>query len=301
MKKLLFLLLTLLMIGCSHKQFSQWDASDMWYQTDKPADDNLVDVFYITSTVTNKSVDANGNEVFRAQLTPDERKQFYKEMDYAKYMFGDSVNFFSPYYHQFTLSAINATVENRMDSLSAITQEVCDAFDYYMKHYNKGRRFIIAGFSQGAMHTLSLLKHISDKQYEHLVAAYMIGYRLTAEDLKNPHIKPAMSETGTGVTVSFNSVTSTDAIWHDITDGAAVCINPINWTTDATPAPLYYHGDTATVKVDTAMNVLIVEGLDISKYYTPGQEAFYPKGNLHHWDLLFYRESIKANAYKRAY
>lgn len=300
MKKFIFLPLVLLAMSCSHKTVSQWDSSEMWYQNDRQTDKELIDVFYLVSTVTNKSIDANGNEVFRAQLTPDERKGFSKEMRFANYMFGDSVNFFSPYYHQFTMSAVSTPIPNKMDSLVSVTKEVCDAFDYYMTHYNKGRRFVIAGFSQGAIHTLSLLKHMTDKQYKQMIAAYMMGYRLTAEDLQHPHVKAATSATDTGVTVSFNSVTSPDAIWHDITDGAATCINPVNWTTDTTPAQIVYHGDTAMVSVDTTYNVLVLDGLDINNFYTPGQEVYYPKGNLHHWDLRFYRESIKANVQQRA-
>ncbi|MDO5447158.1 MAG: DUF3089 domain-containing protein [Prevotellaceae bacterium] len=309
MSKLLPIFFLLLMASCSHKQFperssqldSQWDRSDMWYQNDKKIDKNLVDVFYITSTVAGKAVDANGKEMVRATLNDNDRAVFKKEMSYANFMFGDSVNFYSPYYHQFTLSSIITPIEHKADSMVAVAKEVCDVFDYYMKHYNNGRRFIIAGFSQGAVHTLTLLKHMNDNQYKRLVAAYMLGYRLSEGDMQHPHVKPAMSATDKGVTISFNSVTSPDGIWHAITDGAATCINPISWTTDSTPAALIYKGDTATVSVDKTYNVLIVDGLDMSKYYTPGQETYFPKGNLHRWDIKFYRDAIRQNAMLRAY
>jgi hypothetical protein len=55
------------------------------------------------------------------------------------------------------------------------------------------------------MLVLDLLKHMTDEQYNRMVAAYAIGYRITEEDCKNKHICPAKGETETGVTISFNS------------------------------------------------------------------------------------------------
>lgn len=38
-------------------------------------------------------------------------------------------------------------------------QDIEHAFDYYLKHYNQGRPFILAGHSQGAKSVIELLKH----------------------------------------------------------------------------------------------------------------------------------------------
>ena len=69
-----------------------------------------------------------------------------------------------------------------------------------------------------------------------LVGAYLIGWRVTPEDLaKYPFLKMAQNAGDTGVIVSFNSEAEgvqTSLIVPDKTIG----INPLNWKTDSTPA-----------------------------------------------------------------
>lgn len=279
---------------------SWWDSPSAWYDSGKAIDDTLTDVFYVISVEVAESHDSTGNEVPRATLTDDERKAYLAEMDFARKGFGDEFNFFSPFYHQFTLNALKAE-RSVFDSVKKdVSTEICEAFDYYMSHFNNGRKFIIAGFSQGAMAVLELLKHMSDEQYSRMAAAYMIGFRLTDEELTHPHIKAAESGYDTGVTVSFNSVTDTGAIWSLVASDAATCINPVNWRTDTTSAPLFYGSDTAYVHVDPEYNVLVVEGLDEEKYWFEPMREFTVKGNLHHYDLLFYMDSIRCNAVIRS-
>lgn len=280
---------------------SQWDSEESWYQTETAVDDGLVDVFYITSTDVVKSVDSRGKEVFRAILNPEEKASFKKEMDYARRMFGDSLNFFSPYYHQFTLNSLSLPEKEFDRNYARVREELLDGFDYYMEHLNGGRRFIVAGFSQGAMLALDVLKHMTDGQYSRMVAAYMIGYRLTEEDLKHPHVKPADDAYGAGEVVSFNTMASPDAMWPLLNEDAATCINPINWKTDSTEATLVFKGDATSLSIDTEHNVIIADDLDPEKYDFQPLDPYCPDGNFHHWDLQFYRDAIRENAMQRAY
>lgn len=280
---------------------SQWDSENSWYQTGTAIDEGLVDVFYICSTDVLKSFDSRGKEVFRAELNPEERANLKREMDYARQMFGDSLNFYAPYYHQFTLNSMALPEKSFDRNYAKVRQELLESFDYYMGHLNGGRRFIVAGFSQGAMLTLDVLKHMTDEQYSRMVAAYMIGYRLTEEDLKHPHVKAADDAFGTGEVISFNTMEDTDAMWEQLNDDAATCINPVNWTTDATEASLVFRGDTTSVSIDTEHNVIIADDLDSEKYHFTPLDPFCPEGNYHHWDLLFYRDAIRENAMLRAY
>ena len=180
-----------------------------------------------------------------------------------------------------------------------------EGFDYYMEHQNNGRRYALVGFSQGGMLVLDLLKHMTDEQYNRMVAAYAIGYRITEEDCKNNHIRPASGETETGVTVSFNSALSTDGLWPLVAEGAVICINPVNWKTDSTPATFTYENEEHTVSIDKQTNMLIVK-TNRPKYYrkwnnNPAfQSAKVHLDCLHHWDLLFYSDFIHDNILKRA-
>ena len=139
---------------------------------------------------------------------------------------------------------------------------------------------------------------MSDEQYSRLIVSYTIGFEVTEDLLKSKHIIPAMGADDLGVTVSYNSVESVNHIWDKIESNPAVCINPLNWKTDDTPAELIYDGDKALVHVDQEHHLLVIEGLDSNKYDGMG----YPieKGIYHMWDIRFYADAIKKNAIHRA-
>ena len=51
--------------------------------------------------------DSKGNDQYIGKLTEEDRAAIKAEMEYVQNVFGDSLNFFSPYYEQFTFSALN--------------------------------------------------------------------------------------------------------------------------------------------------------------------------------------------------
>ena len=269
------------------------------------------DYLYFISTEVASSTDGNGNKSLRAALTPQERVYIDAEMKYAeKNLCGENFRFISPYYHQYTFEAFSGrTKEDTLKFLAVkeeVTKEAIEAFRYYMKHLNNGRQFVLAGFSQGAQLSIEIVKAMREEELSKMAAAYIIGYRLTAEDLSHPNIKAAEDETSRGVCISFNSALSEKGIWEMTSGGAATCINPLNWHRDTTAAVLEYNGLKGKVRVDTKNNVLIVE-IDKSPFHKWMEEhplfgkAGMDKECLHHWDLLFYTESLKKNAAKRAY
>ncbi|MCQ2309789.1 MAG: DUF3089 domain-containing protein [Bacteroidales bacterium] len=278
---------------------SYWETDEAWFQTGKEIDENFVDAFYIVSTNVMHSFDSSGKEHNMAVLNEDERKTLAVEMEYVKNtIFPDSINYYSPYYHQFTMSSIALPKNDFQAIYDSVKNEIFDAFDYYMQTWNNGHRFVIIGFSQGAMMTKELLKHLDNEQYSRLVAAYVIGDGISEEDLKCEHIVPAESASDTGVTISFNSVKSPDGIWIPVYENSVTCINPINWTTDATPADFSFGEQNVTATIDTALNVVMVE--DFVKPDVPFEEVW-PEDCLHFYDIQFYNKSLKENVLLRAY
>lgn len=299
MKKNIAIIISIVMLVCVGCSSSKWMESDSWFESGKAVNDSLVDVFYIVSTEILEEKDGQGRDSYIGKLTEEERKAIDAELNYAKHMFGDSVNFFAPYYEQFTMSSINLAPEKFKEVRHHAMEDVKEAFRYYLHHLNGGRPYILAGFSQGGMHLIDILRDIDPADYERMVAAYSIGYRLSADDLSHPCVKAAEGADDRGVVVSFNSVVSVDDIWPVVSEGAATCINPVNYRTDATPASFTFDGDTLTVSVDTANNVLLVSSPKIESYRFPVLERFCKPGNLHHFDLLFYEEYIRKNAMQR--
>ena len=299
--------LVFLAVSCSTgtKSAPYWGEESSWYMNEGS---DTVDVFYLVSTNVLSAQDDSGKEVYRALLTDEDRAVMGQEMEFVhSHIFGDGFNFFSPIYHQFTMRAIRLPEQEFKAEFSEVSKEVCDAFDWYMEHWNNGRRFILAGFSQGAMLTLELLRHMSDEQYGRMVAAYALGYRLSEEDLECPHIKAAQGESDTQVVVSFNTVLSEDGIWPLVSGNAATCINPVSWSTDTTKVDfLYTEADTTmslSVSINEQDNVLYVSGgeeffrnwMDRSFFST----ASVSHDCLHHWDILLYDAAIHDNALTR--
>ena len=177
-------------------------------------------------------------------------------------------------------------------------EDISAAFDYYLDNYNEGRPFVLAGFSQGGKAVVELVKHAPAEVLERMVAAYAIGYRISDEEVEQyPQLRPATDSTGTGTIISYNSAASPEAACA-VLSPSDVCINPVNWTTDAVPAAL---NDSVTVTVDTVNHLLIVDGLDPEHYYAPSLASTFPLGNYHLQELTLYQEHLRRNTALRLY
>ena len=126
--------------------------------------------------------------------------------------FAAAGNIYAPYYRQADASyALGLpTVDAVYNVVSGIPQaDVTAAFDYYIRHYNHGRPFILASHSQGsAVVALLLENYMRDNPlvYARMVAAYAIGWSFTRDYFnKNPHLKFALGPDDTGVIISYNT------------------------------------------------------------------------------------------------
>lgn len=295
---LLPLLLAAVSCGMDATQYD-WSDPSSWYAAQ--IDSTRPDIFYLVATEVLE--DSDGSH--RATLCEEDRAAFIKEMAYAeKNMAGGDFNFISPFYHQKTFDTLDLPQDEADAVFGGVIEEVCSAFDWYMAHLNGGRPFILAGFSQGAELVKELLKYMDDGQYSRMAAAYLLGTCLTEEDFKCGHIKAAGGETDTGIAVSFNSVLSDGAVWPVVAEGAATCINPVNWHTDTVPGSFEFYGKETVVRVDTVRNVLVVD-TDPEPYWKWMDEhpflleAGASRDCLHHWELKFYSGFIHENALKR--
>lgn len=276
-----------------------WSRDFNWYKSQRPVDTSFADVFYLVSTNILRDTIFDGTIRYRASLTDTQKSILGMEISYIENrVFNDSLNFFAPYYHQYTMDALSLTKEEFKDLADQVTKEAYEAFCYYFDHNNGGRPFILAGFSQGAQLVKEIVKMMTPEQKERMAAAYVLGWGLSEEDLKNPSIIPAQNAFDKGVTVSFNTVASLDGLWDAVMNNAAYCINPLNWKLDATPARLQYNGQDVTIHLDTANKVLVAEGFEKEKL--PLAEPW-PADCLHHYEIMFYAPALGRNAKDRVY
>ncbi len=235
-------------------------------------------------------------------------------------------NLFAPFYRQQT--AATQSMEANNGGKDAFTdplfitgyKDVARAFEYYLKHLNNGRPFILAGHSQGSMVIIQLLRdYLKDADLQkRMVAAYPIGYSVTKKDLKSyPWIKLAQGETDTGVVITFNTQAE-DAGPSPVLLEGAVAINPLNWKTDGTPASRKGHKgavffDDATGEViariphfaaayvDTDSGALIATDTQENESDKVDFEHMgrWSKGVYHRFDYAIWYNNLKENVKKR--
>ena len=275
-----------------------YSRADTWYATchgDSTGTD--ADVFYILPTCILDYTDSLGRTMHLAEIYNDElRLRMKPSLELADSIFGDSCNFYSPYYRQISMESWGAPDSVMARRLAIAMGDVEDAFDYYMEHLNNGRRFFIAGFSQGAKITIELVKRLTPEQMQRFVAAYVCGYNVTDEDLKSSNIRPATGATDQHVTICYNTSESAEARLGAAEGGSRICINPVSWQTGTDTAMV---NDSVWIHVDTTYHYLQAGGRDMEQYFRPELEWFFPHGNLHLYELIFYKEHLRRNVMTR--
>ena len=278
-------------------QAPDYSDSTMWITEDGDPEGTGADVFYVVSTweedwTTDDSLTCHYADVWNQT----HREHMAVEMNRVASYMAPGNRFYAPYYRHMAIDGwITANGDTIYQRTRLSMNDVCEAFDHFQAQRDKNRPLIIAGFSQGGMAVVELLKHISDETYSQLAAAYVLGYKVTPEDtLQTKHIKAAQGEADTGVTICYNTVKDVKYIIPVIA-GTCMGINPVNWRTDATPAVLY---DTITVTLSPEYKVLVVSGYSGSEY-APYRD-FLNVGDIHSCEPWLYSECLQRNIAVRA-
>ena len=269
-----------------------YDDPAQWFIQDRGGE---ADLFYIISTETGDHL--MGSDTCHYADTRDDylRSRMRHEMHAVDSFYSGKLNYYSPYYRQVSMQSW-ATENMALVRLPLAISDVVCSWDYYLKHYNHGRPFILAGFSQGAHALMDIMKRMPDSVASRMVAAYVIGYKVTAEDTSAcRHLRPALGATDTGVTICFNSVKSVESEIPVVSGGNLFCINPVNWRTDTVSSPFVLYGrkknDTLSARLDPESRLLLIEGYHIDK----PMAVIGRSGNYHHLELKFFYPYIRKN------
>ena len=283
-----------------------------------------VDVFYLSDTTYQKP---NANSPNIGPIDDPAMQQGAK----AAYSRTASAlepvaNIYAPYNRQVDAmykKSLPTAEQNKLED-GIPTSDAMAAFDYYVKHYNGGRPYILAGHSQGSnllANILSQYMKTNPNVYKRMVAAYVIGYSITPEYLaQNPNLKLADCASDTGVIVSYNTEAPVVDGINPVTLPGGIAINPITWTRSEEIAPaslslgslalekdgsamLDAQGNPVRLKnyadaqVNKARGVVICSTADVN-LLSPGN-ALLPKGVFHSFDYPFYYFNLRANADNR--
>ena len=269
-----------------------YSTTTAWYTNTMGNLTKEVDVFYILPTCVFNWKDSKGVTYQYGDIYNKEQRaaQLYS-YELAEDIFGDEANFYAPYYRQLTLD-VWMNGEQQVEKLfPASMADINKAFDNFIETKNNNRPFIIAGFSQGGKGVVELIKGLTDSEMQRMVAAYVIGYKVTESDMQSPNIIAATRADDIGVTICYNSVAKVDAV-NPMISNSELCINPINWSVDQSIAQI---SDGVTVRVDKVHRVLIVENLDSKALYVPALGDLFKIGNYHLQELELYKAHLSEN------
>ena len=269
-----------------------YNDATMWISADGDADGTGADIFYVVSTWEEDWKDETGRVSHYADVwNPVHREHMATEINKVAAYMSPGNRFHAPYYRHTTIDTFMTQDEDTISRRTRLAMgDVITAFDHFQSRRDQSRPLILAGFSQGGIAVVELLKHIDAETYRQLAAAYVMGYKVTTADMAEcSHIRPAQGETDTGVTICYNTVKDVRYIIPVIT-ASDICINPVNWHTDATPATLY---DTITVSVSPQYHVLVVSGYVGSEY--PAYRDFLNVGDIHSCEPWLYSECLAKN------
>lgn len=296
--------LCMIFSGCSKAESEIYipqapDYSDptFWYTEENDKTGKNADVFYIVSTwETDWKTDSGVTVHYADVYNKKHRDDMTKEISGVAAYMGKDNNFYAPFYRHITIEGWATCNEEIINSrFETAFADVRNAFETFLKNRPKNRPFVLAGFSQGGKAVVELLKIMPEEVYRRLVAAYVLGYKVTpADTLASANIKAAQGPDDIGVTICYNSVSDVKYIQPVVAAPCAFCINPVNWRTDDVPAILH---DTITVSVAQKEKVLVLKGYSGSEY-APIM-GFLNVGDFHSCEPWLYKECLEKNIKNR--
>ena len=243
-KLLCSLCVLLLLMACAEKKTTPEvdvtiDYADMTYWYAFGENDKRADVFYVYPSVSTISFVDNDSSWFADITQAEVREEANGNQRFNKMLY-DDYNFYAPYYRQMIFESYTQPDSILQRNAEFAARDVKDAFQYYMVHGNGGRPFFLVGHSQGSQVLIELLKDgMTEEQRRLMVAAYCIGYHVTAEEMARypEQLCPAHDSAEVGKLIIFNSVTDTTAIGM-VSRGDVAGVNPTVWSavTDTIPA-----------------------------------------------------------------
>ncbi len=246
--------------------------------------------------------------------------------------FNAAAKVYAPRYRQANIYAFFD--DKTMSGIKAVDlayRDVEQAFLNYLKLYNQGRPFILAGHSQGSIHGSRLLQEyiIGSTLKGRMVCAYLIGGTIP----KNmPGISPARSATDIGGVIGWNTYAK-DADTGIFTDGligwidgaySRMCgrpllqVNPLSWELNGGVVPKSSNPGSlpflpgvggqhqllqGVSGADASGKVLIINKPEVPGFSVseaddmPILNARY--GDYHSFDYTLFYESIRKNAIDR--
>jgi len=201
--------------------------------------DSTVDVFFIHPTTylrkENDQMNADINNETLNRRT-DTRTILNQASAFNEY------RVFAPRYRQANYSAYLSFNSGYQQVFDTAYDDIKNAFQYYLDHWNNGHPFFIASHSQGSQHAVRLIKEMIEGTplEKRMIAAYVIGI----PPIKNPNLKtPSCSDsTQTGCYIAWNTFTEEFRNQFNFLGRTELkTVNPLTWTNSEAVAKSNLH------------------------------------------------------------
>ncbi len=223
MKNIFALVILSVSIFCS-AQKPDYSQDACWLRLDKKPQ-KAFDVFYVHPTSYMNDKDGMNASLDNKEANKGAEAAYQRQAT----AFKETCNIYAPRYRQASIKVLSLNEKERDKYLSVGLRDVCDAFNYYLQNYNKGRPFILASHSQGSQVIRDfLLKYRSLIDEKKLVAVYAVGYTITAGDLRKMGLALAVKADQTGGVIVWNTVGKNGK--SPVVESGALCVNPLSWT-----------------------------------------------------------------------
>jgi hypothetical protein len=269
--------------------------------------DTITDVFFVhPTTFTNKEDFARNNATIDDPYI--NAKTDYSTILLQASAFNQYGRVFAPRYRQAHIGNFySADTVSASKALALAYQDVRTAFLYYLEHYNNGRPIILAAHSQGALHTIWLLKEFFEgKQLRNqLVAAYAVGWPLQMKTLTTIPICATPEQIGCVCSWrTFKSGYLSPGVTKENIRGDSVLVtNPISWTTDNKFVGRTNNKGAVLTKFNkifpTPADAQISSGVLYTKKPTFPWSFLYKTSNYHIGDINLYYINVRDNVATR--
>ncbi|MFN0034948.1 MAG: DUF3089 domain-containing protein [Saprospiraceae bacterium] len=153
-------------------------------------------------------------------------------IQYQASIFNGAGRVFAPRYRQahFHVFFVKKDSASARQALDLAYADAKAAFEHYLKHWNNGRPFILAGHSQGARHAMFLIREMIEGTplENQLVAAYIVGWPVRNGFYKT--FKPCQTPEQTGCFCSWRTWERNFGL-RKAFEQNVICTNPLTWTT----------------------------------------------------------------------
>lgn len=309
MSFLLLVVLPVTFTSCNDNSTNSNPSSNIYYEdcynwASLPSSiEKEVDVFFVYPTIF------GGTGEMNMDITDDNlRIRVQTTLLKQASVFNKDCNVYAPFYRQMAFDGLSMDEEIRNKYFVVGLNDVKQAFTYYINNLNNGRPFILAGHSQGSEVLINLMKDIfnDSELMDKLVAAYIIGFSVTNDDLAQyKWLKIAESADEIGAIITYNTQ-SVNATGSPVLLANANCVNPLNWLTTSEYAPKEKNLGAVFFKengeIDSNVShftdawidengALVAGNADVEVYSSPS----FPKGVYHRYDYSFFYNNLIEN------